>query len=528
MAELVDALDLKSNEHCVRAGSIPAPGTSPADAGLFLCDPQNHCPDSTILAIFTPTCSKLLLMKFRHLIPVLSFLLIGQTSFSQTKGYDITYTLHGLQDTMAWLCQVYGNEVYAIDSCVIRDQTARFEQSQEESPSGVYKIVFNDTLFTDIILSGEKVVLESRLPDIIGSMKVMASEENRLLFGYWQFYFRIQDTLDEVIRQGRELYYASQGKPSKALDALEKRADQLEKQKIDYIIRMKYEYPAQFAPKLVWSFQKPDYRFYLMHGGRPYASEKEYYQNHFLDRLDMSDARMLYTEVLFVMINDYMKTFAQPPSTGIYIELAEEVLKRAKGNNEVYQYCIELFIRNFEAGVWEKVFIHLVENHYLESPLSNPALKKVYAARVRAIRNTSVGEKVPEVCGTTPSGEKKCLTKELGTRTLLLFWSFGCDHCEAILPGLVKIQNEYQEKGLRIFAFTLADNRDSLQAAIDRFGINWINVSDYREFLSEVVDEFNISVTPVMYLLDANGVITDKPTSIPVLYSNLVVRFRDQ
>ena len=38
MAELVDALDLKSSGHCGRAGSIPAPGTygSSSFDGLFL------------------------------------------------------------------------------------------------------------------------------------------------------------------------------------------------------------------------------------------------------------------------------------------------------------------------------------------------------------------------------------------------------------------------------------------------------------------------------------------------------------
>ncbi|MFO7723323.1 MAG: redoxin domain-containing protein [Bacteroidales bacterium] len=467
-------------------------------------------------------------MNMRYLFFVILILILDKTVYPQAKGYDITYTLHGIKDTMAWLCQVYGNEVYAIDSCKISNETARFEQTNEDIPHGVYKILFNDTLFTDIIFTGEKVTLESRIPDIIGSMKVRESEENTLLFGYWQYYFRLQDTLDEVIRRGRELYYASQGKPSKALDELEKRADQLEKQKIDYIIRMKYDHPGKFAPQLIWSFQKPDYRFYLINGGSPYPSERDYYQNHFFDRLDFSDPRMLYTEVLFVMINDYMKTFAPQPSTQVYIELTEEVLKRAQQNDEVYQYCIELFIRNFEVGVWEKVFVHVVENHYLRAPLSNPALKNAYASRVQAIRNTSIGEKVPEVCGTTPAGEMKCLSNEMGTRTLLLIWSFGCDHCESILPGLVNIQNEYKEKGFRIFAFTLSDNRDSLQAAIDRYGINWITVSDYKEFLSEVVDQFNVTVTPVMYLLDADGIITDKPTTIPVLYSNLVIRYRDQ
>lgn len=457
---------------------------------------------------------------------VLISITLGSTISSKAQGYNIDYTLHGIQDTMAWLCQVYGNEVYAIDSAKIINNTASFS-GNEKIQHGVYKIVFNDSLFTDIIYTGETVALESRLPDIIGNMRVYQSEENRLLFEYWQYYFQIQDSLDAIITRGRELFYASQGKPSPELDKLEQQADRFEKQKIDYIIGLMQTYPDKFAPKLIWSFQKPDYRFYLIHGGRPYPSEKEYFQNHFFDRLDFSDSRMLYTEVLFVMINDYMRTFAQPPSSNIYITLTDHILSKAKANPEVYQYCIELFISNFEIGVWEKVFIHLVENHYLNSPLGNQALKNVYRQRIQAIKNTSVGEKVPNVCGTTPSGVQKCLLNELGTRTILLFWSRGCDHCEDILPGLVKISEEYKDKGLKIFSFTLAEDRDSLQASMDKFGITWLNVSDFQGLVSGVVDEFNISVTPVMYLLDQNGIITDKPTSIPVLYANLVVRYRD-
>lgn len=445
---------------------------------------------------------------------------------AQPRVYRIDYTLHGLKDTLAWLCDVKGKEVYAIDSVKISSGNVSFEITDSQ-PHGVYKIVFNDTLFTDIIFGGEDIVLESMLPDIIGKMKVHSSVENRLLFGYWQFYFRVHDTLDDVIRQGRELYYASQGKPSRALDDLQKRADQLEQQKIDYILRMMNDYPDHFAPKLVWSFQHPDYRYYLMNGGNPYPSEKEYYQNHFFDKLDFSDTRMLNTEVLFVMINDYLKTFGQPATSENYIGNISFILDKAKVNPTVYQYCLELFLSNFEITIWEPVFLYLVEEHYLKSSLSNPALKQAYRKRAQAVRNTSIGQKVPDVCGTTPTGKQHCLLDELGTRTLLVLWSHGCDHCEAILPELAKVNREYSEKGFKIFAFTLSEDRDSLAASMKHFGIDWINISDYKGFNSEVVDRFNISVTPVMYLLDSNGVITDRPSSIPVLYANLVVRYRD-
>ena len=46
MVELVDTLDLKSNGHCVRAGSSPAPSTEPDFLDLFLELPVFLCSKS--------------------------------------------------------------------------------------------------------------------------------------------------------------------------------------------------------------------------------------------------------------------------------------------------------------------------------------------------------------------------------------------------------------------------------------------------------------------------------------------------
>jgi thiol-disulfide isomerase/thioredoxin len=469
-------------------------------------------------------------MKESVIKPVVLILFLWTNTFVyglSDGGYRIGYTLHGVQDTMAWLCEVRGSEVVAIDSAEVI-QGRVFFAGEATLPHGVYKIVFNDTLFTDIIVTEPEILLESSLPAIIANMRVHTSTENVLLFGYWQYFFKLQDTLDEVVARGRELYYASGGKPSRALDALQARADALEHARIIYIQQMKEDYPDHFAPKLVWSFQQPDYRYYLMHGGKPYPSEQEYYKMHFFDRLDFGDSRMVHTEVLFVMINDYLRTFAQPPGNDVYIELIDHVLTHAKANDVVYQYCIELFLQAFDQSPWVPVYLHLIEGHYLSAPLSNKSLRQAYRRKAEAIRNTSIGSKIPQVCGTTPSGTPHCLLDELGTTTVFMIWSLGCEHCESMLPGLGNISREYTEKGLRVFSFTLAEGRDSLAHAMEDFDITWVNVSDYQGFVSEVVEAFNISVTPVIFLLDSAGRITDKPKSIAELYANLVVRYRDQ
>lgn len=459
---------------------------------------------------------------FLYLFIKVSFILSAQNN-----TYYVEYKLNGIKDTMAWLCLIYGNEIIIIDSSKITDHVVVFEG--EDLPNhGLYKIFFNDTMFTDVIITEPKIRLESTLPDIIGNMVVYESDENKVLFDYWRFYFKIQDTLNDIITRGRQIYATTQGAPSKELDELQRSADQLDFKKKNYAYRLLSEKPDLFAPKLIWSYQRPDYRSHVMMGGKTYETEKEFYEKHFFDRLDFSDPRMIYTEVMFVMINDYLRTFADPPSSVKYINLIDFILQKAKANDEVYQYCVELFIRNFEAGVWEKVFIHLVENHYLNAPLSDQSMKEVYRKRVEAIKSTSIGSKVPNICAYTPEGEKKCLYDHLGNKILLIIWSLGCENCENIIPGIVNIGNQYEEKGLKVFGFTIADNRDSLANSILKYNIPFDNVSDYKDFSTPVIDLYNVSITPVMYLLDEAGVVTDKPRSIPEIYAQLVERYRDK
>jgi hypothetical protein len=51
---------------------------------------------------------------------------------------------------------------------------------------------------------------------------------------------------------------------------------------------------------------------------------------------------------------------------------------------------------------------------------------------------------------------------------------------------------------------------------------NWINVSDLKGMASPVADQFNVWMTPMLYILDKNNVIKGKPRSIPELHAKLV------
>ncbi len=445
-------------------------------------------------------------------------MLLGQVK----KGFTLEYTVSGIKDSMAWLCEIYGPQVIPVDSVRIVDEKVVF-YSDTMPPQGMYKVVFNDTLFTDIIITEHHIKMYSDAKNILQKMQVLESEENRIMFDYWKFYMAILDTIYAIQEEGRALYAASGGKTSPELDALQLRKQQLEMQVLNYAAGLRQNYPRLFASTIIWSMQKPDYYLHLAYGGSPYTSEEAFYRQRFFDRLDFSDERLLRTKVIFTMVNDYVQTFAKPPSTKSYIRVTDTILQLARKNPKVYQYIVELFVKNFEASVWQNVFIYLVEHHYLKSELTPPYMKEAYAMRIKAMQNLEVGKSIPGICGVTTEGVEHCLhDPDTAMRfTLLFIWSLDCEECEEKLPGLNLIYKQYATKGFRVFSFAFAERKDDLQRAIDEYNLPYDVVSDYQGIMSDVVDRFNISLTPVMLLIDSEYRIVGKPTSIPNLYGML-------
>jgi len=65
-----------------------------------------------------------------------------------------------------------------------------------------------------------------------------------------------------------------------------------------------------------------------------------------------------------------------------------------------------------------------------------------------------------------------------GRVVLVDFWAYSCINCVRTLPFLIKWQNEYKARGLQIIGvhapeFKFERDAHNVQAAIDRFGINY-------------------------------------------------------
>ena len=77
---------------------------------------------------------------------------------------------------------------------------------------------------------------------------------------------------------------------------------------------------------------------------------------------------------------------------------------------------------------------------------------------------------------------------------------------------MVKLYNEYHDKGLNIIGVSLDKNgqKDKWLKAIEDDGLTWQHVSNLQYWQGPVAQLYNVRSIPATFILDENGVIIAK------------------
>lgn len=445
-------------------------------------------------------------------------LLVLATSFSAQaqSTYSLQYKVNNLSDGRVYLLSIQGNEFEPLDSCRSRDGLITFALP-DTLQAGMYRILFADTLFTDVILNHEDVRLESDLHNLRRSLRVLSSTENSLYYSWWAASGIIDKAISAIAAEGNVLYQASGGVMTPRLDSLQKRALFLNR-RMDLITdSLARAARGGLVANIIKAYRPPDYIAYLKTpGAYPYPNAYEFLRDHYFDQLALSDSRLLYTEVIYRSLTNYMSEFGDPPSTENYIRAADTILKRFAPWPLMYDYALEVLVNTFEQSSWEKVFTHLVDT-YVQPQACDIAGAETYLARAGAIRNLAIGKPAPSLELTDINGNRFSLYELQRRATLLLFWSSDCPHCHEIMPALRALYEQYHPLGLALVAVSIDTDRAAWAAGVRETDPQWIHVSDLKGPDSELLIQYNTWKTPGFFLLDADKNILAKPYKITQL-----------
>ncbi|WP_460922362.1 redoxin domain-containing protein [Pontibacter brevis] len=132
--------------------------------------------------------------------------------------------------------------------------------------------------------------------------------------------------------------------------------------------------------------------------------------------------------------------------------------------------------------------------------------------RLKPFRNTAIGQTAPDISLPTPDGSSKSLSSLRGKYVLIDFWASWCGPCRQENPNVVRMYNEYKNKGegFEIFGVSLDQSREKWLQAIEKDKLTWPHVSDLQGWESSAASLYNVTAIPQTVLIDPQGKIIAK------------------
>ncbi len=122
----------------------------------------------------------------------------------------------------------------------------------------------------------------------------------------------------------------------------------------------------------------------------------------------------------------------------------------------------------------------------------------------------SIGNKAPNLTFPNPSGKIIALSSLKGKIVLLDFWASWCRPCRAENPNIVRLYNQYKDKGFTIYSYSLDNDAEKWKAAIQQDGLTWPHhTSDLKGWQSEGSVLYNVRSIPQTFLIGRDGNIID-------------------
>jgi peroxiredoxin len=130
---------------------------------------------------------------------------------------------------------------------------------------------------------------------------------------------------------------------------------------------------------------------------------------------------------------------------------------------------------------------------------------------IATLKRVDIGQPFVDITLPDTTGVEVSLSEFVGNGYVLIdFWAAWCGPCRRENPHIVKIYDEFKDKGFEIFGVSFDRNREDWIQAIHQDGITWPQVSDLKFWNSAAGKLYGVRSIPHTVLIGPDGTIIDK------------------
>ncbi|MDL2256598.1 TlpA family protein disulfide reductase [Bacteroidales bacterium OttesenSCG-928-I14] len=164
------------------------------------------------------------------------------------------------------------------------------------------------------------------------------------------------------------------------------------------------------------------------------------------------------------------------------------------------------WVRRLNADQLEKV-LNAADDEYKTNEYYQTQI-----SRLENMKNTVVGNQFKDFASKDINGDTISLSDYVGkgNYVLLDFWASWCPPCREEMPNLVKIYEEYKDKGFEIVGYSLDKREIDWINGIEKMGMTWPQMSDLQFWTSPAVNLYAVQSIPCTFLIDPEGKIIER------------------
>lgn len=269
------------------------------------------------------------------------------------------------------------------------------------------------------------------------------------------------------------------------------------------LANLRAKYPKTRTANLFASFfQVPLFDEDAEHG-KYYDNQNAYMRDHFFDLWKLNEPDAIHLPEIKARIEKYFRYFAKRDHRSLTMA-CDNIVGRAD-NDEVRRHLASVLMEFFGTVKENDVVIHIVEN------ILNGCLDGIDADQISFTRKNLRHTKVSDLVLPSENGIPLRLSDiyNMSDVTVLYFWTPDCIHCQDLHPYVKNVNEKFKGK-VGIYSVCLEDDEQKWRDALNEHALNINTTVASDEGRKRVSEIFNISYTPMVFIIDGTGEIVDK------------------